>query len=163
MTDLIEVGDAMLPEHFDPMVVTDVSVDGLVTVFCFYGDFRGEVAFEIECNDFSFVSMAPDRFPVSRWISLIYLLTTASQTPNRTARSRSWVRRAPLIEGFIDPADEAFFSEGDRIESVGDACGIDISDKREHDRFNPGSGDGFPSLWEFVDGHSHPDQTLVSE
>lgn len=55
LTDLIEIGDAILPKHFDAMIVFDVEIDGFVAVFGFKGDFRRQVAFEIEGDDFAFM------------------------------------------------------------------------------------------------------------
>jgi len=55
LADLIEIGDAVFPEHLDAMIVLDVSIDGLFAVVGFESDVGCELAFEIEGDDLPFV------------------------------------------------------------------------------------------------------------
>lgn len=55
LTDLIQIGDAVLPEQFAPMIVLDVAIHRLFAMVGLTRNFRRQIALQIEGDDLPFV------------------------------------------------------------------------------------------------------------
>jgi len=53
--DLIQIGYTVLPEDFDPLIITDVTIDRFIAVFGFDGNFRGKIAIHLQGDNFPFM------------------------------------------------------------------------------------------------------------
>ena len=55
MIDFFELAYAISPEQFNPVVISDVTVDRFGGMVGFNGDFGCQIAFQVEGDDFSFM------------------------------------------------------------------------------------------------------------
>lgn len=166
LSDLIEIGDAVLPEQFDAMVVLEVSVHGFFAVVGLARNVRGQLAFEIEGDDLSFVrDRAGETVDVpscgkqmSLLLDLVDVFADGSIADSEEHGQVQLGQECALVEGFIHPSDESFLSEGDRVNPVGNMLDVRFGEKGEHDRLHPSRGNGFAALGELICGYGHPDQ-----
>jgi len=166
LADLVEISNAVLPDGFDAVIIFDVAIDSLLAVIGFEGDIRREETVEIEGDDFPLVcdgarevmDVAAGGEHFSILLDFAGVCADHSVADPEENGEIELGKEGALIEGFIDPALHSFFTEGFRVEAVGDMRDVLIGDKRENDGHGAGGGDAFAPTGIFVGGDSHPDE-----
>lgn len=151
LADLVEVGNAVFPKEFHPVIVMDVAVDGLFAVIGFEGDLRSKISVEIKGDNLPLVgdgagkvvdiAAGGEHFPVL--LDFTGVGTDHGVADPEKGGEVELGEQGALVEGLIDPALHSLFPEGLGVEAVGDMGDVLIGDEREDDRNGAGGSDGF--------------------